>query len=77
MQQPSTVMSTAEAVAVTAAILREGAFSHLDLIRCRGCRSLAELVMKDDAKDRERYCITGMICSRRRSESGHPVETAQ
>ncbi len=74
VQQPSTVMSTAEAVAVTAAILREGAFfpSGFDpLSRLPG--HLLGVVMKDDAKDRERLLHYWDGPIRRRSESGHPL----
>lgn len=55
VERPGTVMSTAEAVAVTASILREGAFfpSGFDpLTRLPG--HLLGVVLKDDAKDRER-----------------------
>lgn len=74
VQQPSTVMSTAEAVAVTGAILREGAFfpSGFDpLSRLPG--HLLGVVMKDDTKDRERLLHYWDGPIRRRSESGHPL----
>lgn len=74
VQQPSTVMSTAEAVAVTAAILREGAFfpSGFDPIsRLPG--HLLGVVMKDDAKDRERLLHYWDGTLRRRAEAGNPL----
>lgn len=74
VQQPSTVMSTAEAVAVTAAILREGAFfpSGFDPIsRLPG--HLLGVVMKDDSKDRERLLNYWDGPVRRRTEGGHPL----
>jgi MoxR-like ATPase len=73
VQQPSTVMSTAEAVAVTAAIVREGAFfpSGFDPIsRLPG--HLLGVVMKDDAKDRERLLHYWDGPVRRRAEAGNP-----
>jgi MoxR-like ATPase len=74
VQQPSTVMSTAEAVAVTAAILREGAFfpSGFDPIsRLPGY--LLGVVMKDDSKDRERLLHYWDGPLRRRAEAGNPL----
>lgn len=74
VQQPSSVMSTAEAVAVTTAILREGAFfpSGFDPIsRLPG--HLLGVVMKDDPKDRERLLHYWDGPVRRRSEEGHPL----
>lgn len=74
VQQPSTVMSTAEAVAVTTAILREGAFfpSGFDPIsRLPG--HLLGVVMKDDPKDRERLLHYWDGPVRRRSEEGNPL----
>lgn len=74
VQQPSTVMSTAEAVAVTTAILREGAFfpSGFDPIsRLPG--HLLGVVMKDDPKDRERLLHYWDGPVRRRSEEGKPL----
>jgi len=71
IQQPSTVMSTAEAVAVTAAIHREGAFfpSGFDPVsRLPG--HLLGVVMKDDAKDRERLLGYWDGAIRRRADSG-------
>lgn len=73
VQQPSTVMSTAEAVAVTTAILREGVFfpSGFDpLSRLPG--HLLGVVMKDDPKDRERLIHYWDGPVRRRSETGNP-----
>ena len=55
VERPGTVMSTAEAVAVTAAVMREGAFfpSGFDPVsRLPG--HLLGVVMKDDVKDREK-----------------------
>jgi MoxR-like ATPase len=74
VQQPSTVMSTAEAVAVTTAILRQGAFfpSGFDpLSRLPG--HLLGVVMKDDPKDRERLLHYWDGPVRRRGEDGHPL----
>lgn len=74
VQQPSTVMSTAEAVAVTAAIVREGAFfpSGFDPIsRLPG--HLLGVVMKDDVKDRERLLHYWDGALRRRAEAGNPL----
>jgi MoxR-like ATPase len=74
VQQPSTVMSTAEAVAVTTAILREGAFfpSGFDPVsRLPG--HLLGVVMKDDPKDRERLLHYWDGPVRRRSEEGNPL----
>lgn len=74
VQQPGTIMSTAEAVAVTAAIIREGAFfpSGFDPIsRLPG--HLLGVVMKDDPKDRERLLHYWDGPVRRRSEEGHPL----
>lgn len=74
VQQPSTVMSTAEAVAVTTAIMREGAFfpSGFDPIsRLPG--HLLGVVMKDDPKDRERLLHYWDGPVRRRSEEGNPL----
>lgn len=71
VQTPSTVMSTAEAVAVTTAILREGAFfpSGFDPVsRLPG--HLLGVVMKDDPKDRERLLGYWDGPVRRRSDSG-------
>jgi len=74
VQQPSTVMSTAEAVAVTTAIVREGAFfpSGFDPVsRLPG--HLLGVVMKDDAKDRERLIAYWNGPVRRRAEAGDPL----
>lgn len=74
VQQPSTIMSTAEAVAVTTAILREGSFfpSGFDPVsRLPG--HLLGVVMKDDPKDRERLLHYWDGPVRRRSEEGHPL----
>lgn len=71
VQQPSTVMSTAEAVAVTASIMREAAFfpSGFDPVsRLPG--HLLGVVMKDDAKDRERLLNYWDGPIRRRADSG-------
>jgi hypothetical protein len=67
-------MSTAEAVAVTAAILREGAFfpSGFDPIsKLPG--HLLGVVMKDDAKDRERLLHYWDGPFSRRAEAGNPL----
>jgi MoxR-like ATPase len=74
VNQPSTVMSTAEAVAVASAITREGAFfpSGFDPVsRLPG--HLLGVVMKDDAKDRERLLAYWDSAVRRRAEDGGPL----
>jgi hypothetical protein len=71
VQQPGTVMSTAEAVAITAAIHREGVFfpSGFDPVsRLPG--HLLGAVMKDDAKDRERLLGYWDGAVRRRADTG-------
>lgn len=71
VQQPGTVMSTAEAVAITAAIHREGVFfpSGFDPVsRLPG--HLLGVVMKDDAKDRERLLGYWDGAVRRRADNG-------
>ncbi|WP_164103693.1 ATP-binding protein [Candidatus Laterigemmans baculatus] len=71
VQQPSTVMSTAEAVAVTASIMREAAFfpSGFDPVsRLPG--HLLGVVMKDDPKDRERLLNYWDGAIKRRAENG-------
>lgn len=71
VEKPSTVMSTAEAVAVTAAVMREATFfpSGFDPIS-RFPGHLLGVVMKDDAKDRERLLHYWDGPVRRRSEQG-------
>jgi MoxR-like ATPase len=74
VNQPSTVMSTAEAVAVASAITREGSFfpSGFDPVsRLPG--HLLGVVMKDDAKDRERLLAYWDGPVRRRAEDGGPL----
>lgn len=71
VQQPSTVMSTAEAVAITTAIHREGVFfpSGFDPVsRLPG--HLLGVVMKDDSKDRERLLGYWDGAVRRRADNG-------
>jgi MoxR-like ATPase len=71
VQQPSTVMSTAEAVAITTAIHREGVFfpSGFDPVsRLPG--HLLGVVMKDDSKDRERLLGYWDGAVRRRADYG-------
>jgi hypothetical protein len=71
VERPGTVMSTAEAVAVTAAVMREGAFfpSGFDPVsRLPG--HLLGVVMKDDAKDREKLLNYWDGPVRRRAEQG-------
>ena len=71
VERPGTVMSTAEAVAVTAAVMREAAFfpSGFDPItRLPG--HLLGVVMKDDLKDRERLLNYWDGPVRRRAEQG-------
>jgi hypothetical protein len=71
VDRPSTVMSTAEAVAVTAAVMREAAFfpSGFDPVtRLPG--HLLGVVMKDDAKDRERLLKYWDGPVKRRAEQG-------
>ncbi len=72
--RPSTVMSTAEAVAVATAITRESVFfpSGFDPVsRIPG--HLLGVVMKDEAKDRERLLAYWDGPVRRRSEDGLPL----
>ncbi len=72
--RPSTVMSTAEAVAVAAAITREAAFfpSGFDPVsRLPG--HLLGVVLKDDEKDRERLLAYWDGPVRRRAEDGMPL----
>jgi len=74
VQQPSTVMSTAEAVAVAGAIMREGAFfpSGFDpALRLPG--HLLGVVMKDESKDRDRLLAYWDGVVRRRAEDGGPL----
>ena len=74
VNQPSTVMSTAEAVAVASAVTREGAFfpSGFDPVsRLPG--HLLGVVLKDDAKDRERLLAYWDGPVRRRAEDGGPL----
>jgi len=74
VQQPSTVMSTAEAVAVAGAIMREGAFfpSGFDPVsRLPG--HLLGVVMKDEPKDRDRLLGYWDSVVRRRAEDGGPL----
>jgi MoxR-like ATPase len=71
VDRPSTVMSTAEAVAVTAAVMREAAFfpSGFDPVtRLPG--HLLGVVMKDEAKDRERLLKYWDGPVKRRAEQG-------
>ena len=71
VERPGTVMSTAEAVAVTAAVMREAAFfpSGFDPVsRLPG--HLLGVVMKDDAKDREKLLNYWDGPVRRRAEQG-------
>ncbi len=71
VERPGTVMSTAEAVAVTAAVMREVAFfpSGFDPVsRLPG--HLLGVVMKDDAKDLERLLHYWDGPVRRRAEQG-------
>ncbi|OYP33074.1 ATP-binding protein [Rhodopirellula sp. MGV] len=74
VNRPSTVMSTAEAVAVATAITREAVFfpSGFDPIsRLPG--HLLGVVMKDEAKDRERLLGYWDGPVRRRAEDGSPL----
>ncbi len=71
VERPGTVMSTAEAVAVTAAVMREAAFfpSGFDPVsRLPG--HLLGVVMKDDVKDREKLLNYWDGPVRRRAEQG-------
>lgn len=71
VERPGTVMSTAEAVAVTTAVMREAAFfpSGFDPVtRLPG--HLLGVVMKDDSKDRERLLNYWDGPVRRRAEQG-------
>lgn len=71
VERPGTVMSTAEAVAVTAAVMREAAFfpSGFDPVtRLPG--HLLGVVMKDDLKDREKLLNYWDGPVRRRAELG-------
>tara|TARA_A100001391_G_scaffold137921_3_gene96395 strand:+ start:120 stop:1253 length:1134 start_codon:yes stop_codon:yes gene_type:complete len=72
--RPSTVMSTAEAVAVATAITRESVFfpSGFDPIS-RMPGHLLGVVMKDEAKDRERLLAYWDGPVRRRAEDGSPL----
>ena len=72
--RPSSVMSTAEAVAVAAAITREAAFfpSGFDPVsRLPG--HLLVVVLKDDEKDRERLLAYWDGPVRRRADDGMPL----
>lgn len=72
--RPSSVMSTAEAVAVAAAITREAAFfpSGFDPVsRLPG--HLLGVVLKDDEKDRERLLAYWDGPVRRRADDGMPL----
>ncbi len=74
VNQPSTVMSTAEAVAVTTAITRECAFfpsGFEPVTRLPG--HLLGVVMKDDAKDRDRLLAYWDGPVKRRAEEGGPL----
>ncbi len=71
VNQPSTVMSTAEAVAVSTAIMREGVFfpsGFEPVSRLPG--HLLGVVMKDDVKDRERLLAYWDGPVKRRAEDG-------
>ncbi|TWT65309.1 ATP-binding protein [Allorhodopirellula solitaria] len=72
--RPSTVMSTAEAVAVATAITRESVFfpSGFDPVS-RMPGHLLGVVMKDEAKDRERLLAYWDGPVRRRAEDGGPL----
>ncbi len=72
--RPSTVMSTAEAVAVATAITRESVFfpSGFDPIS-RMPGHLLGVVMKDEAKDRERLLAYWDGPVKRRAEDGSPL----
>jgi hypothetical protein len=74
VNRPSTVMSTAEAVAVATAITRESVFfpSGFDPIS-RMPGHLLGVVLKDDAKDRERLLAYWDGPVRRRAEDGAPL----
>ena len=74
VNQPSTVMSTAEAVAVSTAIMREGVFfpsGFEPVSRLPG--HLLGVVMKDDAKDRERLLAYWDGPVKRRADDGGPL----
>lgn len=71
VQQPGTVMSTAEAVAVATAITREGAFfssGYDPVTRLPGY--ILGVVLKDDPKDRERLLAYWDGTVKRRAEQG-------
>lgn len=72
--RPSTVMSTAEAVAVATSITRESVFfpSGFDPVS-RMPGHLLGVVMKDEAKDRERLLAYWDGPVRRRAEDGSPL----
>jgi MoxR-like ATPase len=72
--RPSTVMSTAEAVAVATAITRESVFfpNGFDPIS-RMPGHLLGVVMKDEAKDRERLLAYWDGPVKRRAEDGSPL----
>lgn len=74
VNRPSTVMSTAEAVAVATAITRESVFfpSGFDPVS-RMPGHLLGVVMKDEAKDRERLIAYWDGPVRRRAEDGAPL----
>jgi MoxR-like ATPase len=74
ISRPSTVMSTAEAVAVATAITRESVFfpSGFDPVS-RMPGHLLGVVMKDEAKDRERLLAYWDGPVRRRAEDGSPL----
>jgi len=74
VDRPSTVMSTAEAVAVTTSVMREAAFfpSGFDPVtRLPG--HLLGVVMKDEAKDRERLLKYWDGPVKRRADQGGPL----
>lgn len=74
VDRPSTVMSTAEAVAVATAIMRENAFfpSGFDPVS-RMPGHLLGVVMKDDEKDRQRLLSYWDGPVQRRSKSSGPL----
>ena len=76
VNRPSTVMSTAEAVAVATAIMRESAFfpSGFDPVS-RMPGHLLGVVLKDDAKDRERLLGYWDGPVQRRAKNGEPLWT--
>ena len=74
VDRPSTVMSTAEAVTVATAIMRESAFfpSGFDPVS-RMPGHLLGVVMKDDEKDRQRLLGYWDGPVQRRSKTGGPL----